>query len=118
MMRSRVLAENTAGGIDNLALRVRWINSLLLEISVDERGIVAVGHEADLLAIVLFGDRQAEFLRQLAHFGLIMPPRGNSVRASCVCVSPKRKYVWSFAGIDAGAHLVAPVSPSSKLKRA
>ncbi len=28
--------------------------------------------------------------------GLVMPPSGNSVRASCGCVRPNRKYVWSL----------------------
>ncbi len=42
----------------------------LFEIGVHERGVIAVGDEADLLAIGLDGDGEIHGTRQFAHLGL------------------------------------------------
>jgi adenine deaminase len=50
--------------------------------ALDERGVIARGHEADLLAVGLVGDLQAEAARVLAHGGLVERPTGKAARAS------------------------------------
>ena len=57
--------------VDEFARRVRRRDSLLLEVAVDERRVVAVRHEANLLAVGLCGRRDAQFARQFAHLRLL-----------------------------------------------
>ena len=59
--RADDLARDVADGA------ARHVRALPLE----ERRVVAVGHEADLVAVGLFGDRQAELARVLADRRLV-----------------------------------------------
>ena len=57
-----MLPEHAAGEVDDLARRRRARPQPL-----DHVGIVAGRHEADVLAVLLVGDRKTELARQLAH---------------------------------------------------
>ena len=65
-----MLADHAAVGGDQFALSLRWRDSLLREICVDERGIIAVGDETDFLAIGLFRGGNAELAREFADLRL------------------------------------------------
>ena len=79
--------------------------------ALDERGVVVVRDEADLLAVGLVGDRQAAAARAAR------APRSSSARRAgtrrapaASCVSEKRKYDWSFAGSTPRSRRQRPVA--------
>ena len=59
--------------------------------ALDERGVVAVGDEADLLAVRLVGDRQAERARVLAHLGLVEVADREARARSCAWVEREQE---------------------------
>ena len=60
---------------------------------LDERGVIAVRHEADLVAVRLVGDRQIRARARASRTAaLSSAPTGNIACASCACVSVNRKY--------------------------
>src|SRR5579872_5728868 len=71
MMYAGVLAQSAAAGGDDLAARGSLRRALLAQISLEKRRVVAIGDEANLLAIHLIGDWQSQAAGDLAHFGLI-----------------------------------------------
>jgi hypothetical protein len=91
LVQTVVLAEDAAVGGDNLALTAWKRLSVLRQILLDEVDVVAAGDETDFLALGLFGDGQFASAGQLADFSLGELAEGNSVAASCSCVSPKRE---------------------------
>ena len=62
-----MFGQCAAVGRDDLAPRALARRTLLAEIGVDERGVVAVGHEANLLAVALSRHREAHLAGHLAH---------------------------------------------------
>lgn len=73
MMNAVVLTQNMAGGIDNLPLRPFRLEPLLYEVGVDKSGVVAIRNEADLLAVRLCGNGDAEGSREFPDFRLGKP---------------------------------------------
>ena len=73
MVDAVVPAYDLAFGGYDFAACVRPRGVLLLEIAVDERGVVAVGHKADFAALRLVGHAQAQLRGQLAHLALAHP---------------------------------------------
>ena len=72
-MRARMLAQDSAARVHDFALTLGGIYALLPEIRIDERCVIAVRDKANLLAIVLGGDRQPQFARKLADFRFNQP---------------------------------------------
>src|ERR1019366_9234234 len=71
MVHALVVAERTAFGGDDLARRALHGDALFLEVGIHEGRVVAVGDEADLLAIALGGHGETHGARDVAHFGLM-----------------------------------------------
>ncbi len=67
VMNAGMPADHFAIGGDDFPARIGFRRALLLEIAVDEGRVVAVGDEANLLAVWLRRGRYAEFTRQFAH---------------------------------------------------
>src|SRR5579872_437011 len=67
-----VLAENPAAGVHDFALCALALNALLVEIGIDETGIVAVRDETDLLAVGLFGNGHIQRTGQLANLRFVV----------------------------------------------
>src|SRR5947209_8396100 len=76
MMHAGMPTERASIHRNDLAPRRCLGRALLAQIGLQERCIVAVGNEADLLAVVLLGDRQSQAARNLANFRLIQLPDG------------------------------------------
>ena len=71
-------------------------------VALDERRVIAVRHEADLVAVRLVRDRQTECPGVRANGVLVQRRRQETdACASCACVSVNRKYDWSFAIVHA-----------------
>src|SRR5260370_10314063 len=73
MMHAGVLSDGAAVGGHNLTALLFHLDSLGVEIGVHESGVVAVGNEADFVALVLFSDGQSHLAGQgadlcLGHF--------------------------------------------------
>ena len=82
-----VAAEHLAVEIDDVAGRRRAGLQPL-----DHVGVAAGRHEADVLAVVLVGDREAEAgARARASRALVRSPSGKRSRSSCSCVVANRK---------------------------
>ena len=73
-----------------------------------KRRVVAVGHEADLLAVRLVGHREARRRARARTSYFVRSPTGKTARASCSCVNENRKYDWSFAGVGAALQQYLP----------
>ena len=69
-MHTRVLAQRPAGAGHDGAVCALLFHAALLKVGAHELGVVAIGHEADLLAVTLGGDGEVHRTGQLAHFRL------------------------------------------------
>ena len=65
-----MLAQRTAIGGDDRAARSLLGDAALLQVGAQKRCVIAVGHEADLLAVALGGHRQVHGAGQFADFAL------------------------------------------------
>src|SRR5579864_436378 len=63
-MHARVLAQYASFGVQYLAPRASWGDASLAKVGIYKRCVVAIGNEADLLAVGLFGNRQPQLARQ------------------------------------------------------
>ncbi len=82
-----VAAEHAAVQMDDVARHRRARAQAL-----DDVGVTAARHEADVLAVGLVGDGQAEAPRELARTsGLAQSPSGKRSKSSCSRVVAKRK---------------------------
>ena len=79
-------AQHLAVEIDDLA---RFRGARLQ--ALDHVGIVAGRHEADVLAVVLVGDGEAEAARQFARLGLAALAERKAQESSCSRVVANRK---------------------------
>src|SRR5665213_1557902 len=68
-MRAAVFAERPAVGVPDGSGIFGAAGSRLVQVCVDETGIVAVGHETDFVALGFLCDGQLEILREGADFG-------------------------------------------------
>ena len=74
LMNAGVLAEHAAFLVRDVASGSGPVDSLLLEVRIDELRVIAVRNEADLLAIVLRRNRQPVLASQFAHLRLQQMP--------------------------------------------
>src|SRR5579883_557949 len=103
-----MLADDAALGGDNFAARFPGGNPLLAEIGVDESGVVAVGNEADLLAIGLCRGWNRELARELADLRFFeSAERKQGSRELRLCQSEK-KVGLILCSIGAAAHFPTP----------
>ena len=70
MVRPLMLTQHPPGRIHNLALRQRNVDTLLFEVRIDERRVIAIRNETNFLAVILIRYRQAKFFCQQAHIAL------------------------------------------------
>ena len=93
--------------VDDFALGGTGVEALLPEIGVDEGGVVAVGDEADFLAVGLAGDGDAEAFGEIAHFGLRHRAEREEGAGELVLREAEEEIGLVLAVIDATAHLPA-----------
>ena len=93
--------------IANLALRLLRRDAALAEIGIDERRVVAVGDEADLLAIGLGGHRQSQLARQLAHLRLGVAAERKIRSRQLLLLQAEEKIGLILRTVRATAHLIA-----------
>ena len=70
LMDAGMLAEHATGRVGDLPARCRRLDSLLLEIRVDELRIITIRNEADLLAVVLGRNGQPVLASKFANLRL------------------------------------------------
>src|SRR5690242_7838584 len=106
MMDARVFAQHPAFAVLDLSARTLRRDSLLAEIGVDEARIVAIGDEADLLAIRLLGHRKTQLARQLAHLRLGHFAQRKLRSRQLLLLQAEKKIGLIFAGVRTLTHLV------------
>src|ERR1019366_1608601 len=103
-MNPGVFAHHATAGIHNLASRGARRDALLAEVGIDERGVVTVRDEADLLAVGLFGHRQSELTGELADLGLPERAHREERPGELVLRQAEQEIRLVLALIDAPAH--------------
>ena len=107
-MDAGVLAERPAIGSDDLAASGGRRCPLLSQIRLHEGGVVAIRDEADLLAVLLLGDRQSQTARDLPDLALVhLADRKQSPRKLRLRQS-EEEIGLVLAPIHALAKLIAP----------
>ena len=109
------LPEHVARLADDRAAAVE-----IARLAFDERGVVAVGHETDFLAVGLLGDRQAESPRDIAHLvlrqiadreararQLLLGQREQEIRLILCGVEAAAKHVAARLRVDPDARVVS-----------
>ncbi len=107
MMHARVLAQHAAVGVANFAVRFLRSDPALAEVSVDESRIVAVGNEANLLAVGLRGHRQSQLASQIAHLRLGVSAQGKIGAGQLLLLQAEEEIGLVLGVVHAPAHLIA-----------
>src|SRR5580704_4450569 len=107
VMHARVFAEHVTLGVANLALRLFRSDATLAKVSVDECRVVAVGNEADLLAIRLGGDGQSQFASQFANLRLGVTSQRKIGARQLLLFQAEQKIGLILGVVRAAAHLIA-----------
>ncbi len=107
-MHARVLAQHPARGIANLALRFFRGNAALAKVGIDERRVIAIWDETDLLAVGLGGHRQTQLARQLAHLRLGVSAQRKIRARQLMLLQAEEKIGLILGVVRAPAHLIAP----------
>src|SRR4051812_16595533 len=102
-----VLSEDTAILAHNLTLHLTGLNSLLLEVGINERRIVAVRNEADLLTIALVRRRQTELVSERADLSLVEAAERKQRAGHLLLLQTEEEVCLVLGVIDALSHLVA-----------
>ena len=106
-MNAAVCTQRTAGLVDDRAAARAAEGAR----AGDERGIVAVRDEADLVTVGLLRDQQAEPTRACSRTGgLGNAPTGKSAPASCSCVEREQEVGLVLVRIRAASQLPAAVA--------
>src|SRR5437773_7881393 len=108
MVHAGMLAESAAVIRDDLPAPLLDFAALRVEIRVHERGIVAVGHEADLVALVLLSHREMHLARQCTNLRLIHFAQRELGAGKLSLRQAEKKVSLVLAGIDGTAQLIAP----------
>src|ERR1700733_2810943 len=106
-MHASVFAQDAAGGVANLALRLLWSDAALAEVGIDEGRIIAIRDEANFLAIWLGGHRQSQFARQVPHLRLGVTAEGKIGLRQLLLFQTEEKIGLIFRMVHAAAHLIA-----------
>src|ERR1019366_1584180 len=107
MVNAGMLTHHSAIGGDNLTLRFRPCDSLLLRITIDKPCVIAVGNETDFLAIGLGGGGNAQLASQSPHLRLLHTAQRKPRARQLILLETAEEIGLVLGAIHAAAQLPA-----------